>query len=356
MQQKNQVKLEEKMNKEDWQKCLKSHKESNFSQTEIWQKVNEAINHKTILENFGGTNFALMIVKDAKRGRFLEIPGGPLIDWSDSSVVKKSFDRIKEIAKENKCVFVRFRPQLLQTDENMKLMESVGASTAPFHLHAQNTVILDLTKSEDELLANMRRQTRYEVRRADKLNLKMTTANDQAIFDEFHNVQVSTAERQHFIPPTAKELEAYREIFKDNAVIYKVMTTDEITEDGKHLATEKSDNNIKAGQAVAYGLFIKSGEEADYFEAASTALNYKLPGAYALIWQAMKDFKSQGYSRLNLWGTAPKGQPNHRYAGVTTFKTGYGGEETEFVPAQDIPINKIHYKLDYAFEKERKKW
>ncbi len=109
------------------------------------------------------------------------------------------------------------------------------------------------------------------------------------------------------------------------------------------------------GESIAYGLIIKGGKEADYYEAASTPLNRKLPGAYALLWQAMKDLKGQGYERFNLWGIAPAGQPNHRYAGVTTFKTGFGGEIIEYVPAHDLVISKIGYLKDLIIETTRKK-
>ena len=69
----------------------------------------------------------------------------------------------------------------------------------------------------------------------------------------------------------------------------------------------------------------------------------------------MKDLKKDGIKRFNLWGIAPPGVENHRYSGVTTFKTGFGGEIIEFIPAQDIVVSKIKYKLDELVENARKK-
>ena len=80
-----------------------------------------------------------------------------------------------------------------------------------------------------------------------------------------------------------------------------------------------------------------------------------MPGAYALLWQAMHDLKKAGYQRFNLWGIAPAGQPNHRYAGVTTFKTGFGGDIVEYVPAHDMIISRIKYIKNWAVETARKK-
>ena len=319
----------------DWNKIVEKYPEANFLQSPAYGKMNELLGAKVIMEDFGDNQCALMIVRNAKRGRYLEIPCGPLLDWKNKASVKKAFEKIKEIAKREKCIFVRIRPQLLATAENLKLLEELELKKSPMHLAAEHTVIIDLTKKEDELLANMRRQTRYEVRRAEKQGIKVTKDNSEEIFKEFHQVQSETAKRQGFIPPNLKTLLAEKEAFGDNIQIYVAETKD--------------------GEKIAYGMMICSGKEADYYEAASTGLNRKLPGAYALLWQAMRDFKAASYERFNLWGIAPAGQPNHRYAGVTTFKTGFGGEVVEFVPAHDLIISKVGYLKDYLVETVRKK-
>ena len=319
----------------NWQEVIKKFPEANFLQSPAYGKMNELLDAKVIEEDFGEKGRALMIVRNAKRGRYLEIPCGPLLDYKDKKTVKVVFEKIAEIAKKEKCVFVRVRPQLLNTPENLKLLAELGLKKSPMHLAAEHTVIIDLTKPEDELLANMRRQTRYEVRRAAKQGITVEKSQSEEIFKEFRKVQAETAKRQGLVPPNLKTLMAEREAFGDNIAIY-VAKTDE-------------------GKPIAYGMIIKDGKEGDYYEAASTELNRKMPGAYALLWQVMKDLKAEGYERFNLWGIAPAGQPNHRYAGVTTFKTGFGGEVVEYVPAHDLVIAKMRYAADFAFETLRKK-
>ena len=95
--------------------------------------------------------------------------------------------------------------------------------------------------------------------------------------------------------------------------------------------------------------------EAIYHEAASTPEGRKLPGAYALTWQVMQDAKKLGIKRYNLFGIAPPNSPHHRFAGVTTFKTGFGGEQIAYLPAHDIVVKPMHYKLVATIEKARKK-
>lgn len=318
-----------------WQDVVKKFPEANFLQSPEYGRVNETLGSKVITSDFGGAAYALMIVRDAKRGRYLEIPCGPLLNWKDRAMRKRVVAEITKIAKQERCVFVRMRPQLAASAENLKILEELGFKKSPMHLAAEHTVMIDLTLSEEELLANMRRQTRYEVRRAEKLGVTVRKDNSEAIFREFQACQAETAKRQNFVPPSLKVLLAERTAFLEKATIYQAVSD--------------------AGEPVAYGLIIRGGKEADYYEAASTLLNRKLPGAYALLWQAMKDLKAEGCERFNLWGIAPAGQPNHRYAGVTTFKTGFGGVVTEFVPAHDLVISKIKYLENLTVETIRKK-
>lgn len=331
----------------EWKRMTAQYPEANFLQSPAWQRMNELVGHKVIVKA-DNEAWCLMIVKNAKRGRYLEIPGGPLVDWNDAAQVERVFRQIRETARREQCVFIRLRPQLRRSAENEARLKKLGARTAPMHLHAEHTVIIDLEASEEQLLKNMRKQTRYEVRRAEKLGIKVEWGNSEELFREFHAAQTETAARQHFVPPDLQTLLAEREAFSrdgDHARLYVARTAE--------------------GDAVAYGLVLIDGAEAEYFEAASTELNRKLPGAYGLQWQVMRDLKALGVKRYNLWGIAPlkvghKGQhvvadAKHRYAGVTTFKTGFGGEIVEYVPAQDIVVKHIRYGVNWLIETIRKK-
>lgn len=344
-----------------WKKIVKKFPEANFLQSPGYAEMNQALGEKVILEDFGDKGWALMIVRDAKRGRYLEIPCGPLLDWSDRKLVQRAFNKITAVAKREKCVFVRIRPQLPTTAKNLEILKNLGLRESPMHLAAEHTVMIDLRKSEEELLAGMRRQTRYEVRRADKLGIKVYKGRSEGLFEEFHRVQLETAERQGFVPPNLKTLLAEREAFGENIELYVAKIAIDSTKNGDKnrggsaKEAPSSVPEIEAEQPVAYGLIIKDGHEGDYYEAASTLLNRKIPGAYALLWRAMRDLKAEGYERFNLWGIAPAGQPHHRYAGVTTFKTGFGGDVVEYVPAHDLVISRVRYLKNLIVEKARKK-
>lgn len=318
----------------NWFGALKKYPEANFLQSPEWGKVNEMAGYQVVVRSLGSHSYCQMIVKNAKRARYLEVPGGPLTDWQDHKKVEDAVEQIRQVAKKYRCAFARVRPQLPDSEENRQLFAELGFQRAPMHLHAEHTILIDLQPSEDELLAKMRRQTRYEVRRGIKEGIKVEKHTSEAIYREFHAVQVATAQRQGFIPPDLDTLLAERTAFGEQAWIYRA---------------------VLDGQPVAYGLILTTGREAEYFEAASTDLNRKHPGSTAILWQAMRDLKAQGYERFNLWGIAPEGQPQHRYAGVTTFKKGFGGQVVTFLPAQDLVLSRVRYLPDLLIERARKK-
>ena len=131
----------------EWDEVIKKYPEANILQSPEYGKMNELLGETVVSEDFGGKGRALMIVRKAKRGWYLEIPCGPLIDWKDKKQVKEVVSKISEIAKTEKCGFIRIRPQLLATPENLKLLEGLGFKKSQMHLAAEHTVIVDLTKT-----------------------------------------------------------------------------------------------------------------------------------------------------------------------------------------------------------------
>lgn len=322
----------------EWSPFVSSHPEANFLQSWQWGKLHEKLGD-TVIRQGVYNNDQLVgvwqgIIKDARRGRYLEVPGGPLIDWSDDNIMHKVSASLRHIAKQYACVFVRVRPQLSETPEHLTKLSSYGFKKAPFHLHAEHTNILDLSRNEDDLMAAMRRQTRYEVRRSLKQEIIISSQSTREAIDEFYDVQADTARRQGFVPSSRTFLTTLVEAFGDDAKVYRAE---------------------KDGQLLNLALVLWSGDEADYFEAASTPDSRNFAGAYGIQWQAIRDAKSAGKTRYNFWGIAYTDDPHHRYAGVTTFKRGFGGDDVTYVPAHDLIISPTRYIKNWLIETARRK-
>ena len=125
--------------KKVWEEFLSKHPEANFLQSWYWGQFQEALGRKIFRVGFfeGNKLMGIMFayVETSRRGRFLVLPGGPIIDWENGSLVKEFADRLKELAKQNSCVFVRVRPQLVDNEFARKVFENLGFKNTPMYLH-----------------------------------------------------------------------------------------------------------------------------------------------------------------------------------------------------------------------------
>jgi lipid II:glycine glycyltransferase (peptidoglycan interpeptide bridge formation enzyme) len=104
---------------------------------------------------------------------------------------------------------------------------------------------------------------------------------------------------------------------------------------------------------LAIAIIIFYGDTAYYHFSGSVSGHNELPFSYFLQWQIIKEAKKRGIKYYNFWGIAPNDNPNHRFAGVTMFKTGFGGERIDWLHAHDLPISN-KYWLTYIFETFRR--
>ncbi len=277
----------------------------------------------------------LSIVEEAKRARYLTVPGGPIIDWGDKDLVGAFVGEIKRIAKNEKCVFVRVRPQLEANEFSRKIFSDYGFRKAPIHLHAELTSQLDITKPEEELLAGMRKTTRYEVKKAISLGVKITSTADPESVKEFYNLQLQTAKRQKFVPF------AYEFLYEQFKVFSQI--------DRTLLYSARLENKL-----LAQAIIIFYGREAVYHYGASTEEGRKYPGAYLIQWEAIKEAKRRGMKRYNFWGVSDLTNKGHRFYGISIFKRGFGGDDFEYLHARDLIANDTRYALNCIVENIRR--
>ncbi len=335
-----QTTITEITSKKVWEDFLSQHQEANFLQSWYWGEFHKALGHRIQRNGFIKNNkligVMLSVVENAKRGKYLTIPGGPIIDWEDETLINLFVKEIRNIAKKEGCVFIRVRPQLQSNDFSKNLFKRFGFINAPMHLHAELTSQLDITPTEEQLLANMRKATRYETKKALSLGIKIETNSDLKTIKKFYDLQLQTAKRQRFVPFSFEFLSEQFKVFLENnqAILYSA----------------KLGNKL-----LAQAFIIFYGAEAAYHYGASAEDGRKYPGAYLIQWEAIKEAKKRGLKRYNFWGVAPEGDKDHRFSGLSLFKRGFGGVDFEYLHAQDLIINYPRYLFNYSVEFLRKK-
>ena len=335
-----QITLNSVDSKKVWEEFLEQHSEANFLQSWYWGEFHKRLKRKIFRSGFYSgdklVGVMLSILEDAKRGRHLSVPAGPIIDWQEAGQVSGFVDEIKKLAKAEACVFVRVRPQLQANEFSKIIFEKNGFVRAPIHLHAELTSQLDLTKPEEQLLANMRKATRYEVKKAISQGIKITATDDPEAIKKFYDLQVLTSERQKFVPFSYQFLYEQFEVF---AKVKKAL-----------LYSAEFQNKL-----LAQAFIIFYGHEAVYHYGASTEDGRKYPGAYLTQWEAIKEAKRRDMKSYNFWGVAPEEGKNHRFYGLSIFKRGFGGVDFEYLHARDLIINRPRYLINFVVENLRKR-
>ena len=329
------------LNKKQWDDYITGHKEANFLQSwdfyEFHRSRGNKIIRRIVLEKDKIIGAYAGVVEDAKRGRHLAVAGGPLLDdWDNTALVGKVFSDMKIEGEKLGCVFVRVRPQLEKSEKSLKLMKNHGLKPAPMYLSVEYAGVLDLTKSEDEIMKNMRQRLRRALRKGAKAGIEIEKSTDPKDIETFYNIQGETARRHHFVEFSEDFLEKQFAAFAPNneAVLYIAKYN---------------------GEILAENFMIFYGNEASYHYGVSSELGTKLSGAPLLHMEAMRDARKRGMERYNLWGIVGEDETSHRFYGVSVFKRGFGVDELKYTPAHDLVINRPKYLKTELIEKVRKK-
>jgi len=340
--------LREIKDKKVWEEFISSIKEKTFLQSWNWgdfnQKIGSDILRYGIFQGEDLVSTAFVYKVKARRGSFIFLPHGPNLKEeyysSKKEIIKFLLEELKKIAKKENCVSVKISPLWSRTKENISIFKELGFREAPIHIHPDITWELDLSPNKEGLLLNMRKTTRYLIRKAGRdEDLQIIKSKDVKDVSEFNKIYQITKNRQEFTPFSLNYLEAQFNAFKEDNQILVL------------LARYK-------GEVIASGIFIFWNNIGFYHHGASSLKYPKIPASYLLMWKAIEEAKERGCQKFNFWGTAPlsetgKYNKKHPWAGLTLFKMGFGGSSKKYVKTQDFIISP-RYWLSFLLEKIRK--
>ena len=326
--------------KGQWDSYVSKLEEANFLQSWDFYEFHAArgkkVVRKLVMDGDEIKGAYAGVVETAKRGTYMAIAGGPLIDWKNTKMVKMVFDDIKEEGKKAGCVFVRVRPQLELSEKSLKILADQGLKKAPMYLSVEYAGILDLHKSEEEILVGASQGFRRKLRKAQKNEIELTATDDEKDIEEFCKLEKLHAERQKYVAFSTDFLKKQFEAFKKGGEIL--------------IYTAKKD-----GEILAQNFIIFYGPEASYHYGVSSELGTKYSAAPLLHLMAMEEARKRGCIRYNLWGIVEKDETSHRFYGVSEFKRSFGCEEFRYTPAHDLILKPGSYKLTKLVENIRKK-
>lgn len=350
-----QARILEKSEEKKWADFIMKHPLATIHQTPEWGHFQAKLPSRgkswiIVLESsnkiLGGT---LLIRHKLPKGySWLYAPRGPLLDY-DSKNVHEQMDAlleiIKKIAAEEKSIFLRIDPKHERSECSSQEKFCEAKHLFPnFHpikhgFQPEHTLILDLDKSESQLMLEMKPKGRYNIRLASKKGVTIRTADFQNFkkfekdLQDFYKILTETTTRDGFSGHDIKFYEEMLQNLKQNALLY--------------LAEFE-------GKIIAGSINTNFKDTATYYFGASSNEYRNLMAPYLLHWQAIQDAKHNGYKHYDFFGIAPENSKNHPWAGVTEFKKKFGGTEVSYAPAQEFIFKSILYRFYKAYKKLRK--
>jgi len=236
-------------------------------------------------------------------------PRGPLVEAADLPEATRA---LAAALRGERCAGLLVDPELPPSLELSSALARSGARPAGVFVQPRRTLLMDLTRTPEELLAAMRKKTRQYIHKAEREGVITEETRD---IDRFLAVLEKVATRDRFAIRSRAYFERLLAAFGDAA--HLTMSRVDGEDDGALLAIHIGDRawELYGGWSGAHG-------ESRPF--------------YLLKWRSLMGMKQRGAARYDMWGLSE--HAGDALAGIENFKLGFGGEVATWIGAFDRPV------------------
>lgn len=334
-----------------WEEILLTAREFSFLQAwqngELQKQMGHIVGRFIVCNGDTSLLMGQYFIINAKRGKVMQLRHAPIIlpgfesqSKSEQLLALNQFlAEVRERAKTANCHFVRMQPLVRLDSESLlpELMHKAGYRPANIHnIDAEKTLILDISKEESVLQENMRKQTRYYTRKAEKMGVVVRHEQSITALENFYKIHHDTTIRQHF---TSYSHEYYQKSFAAfNAI------------EGSRLRAEVFTAQYD-GKDIAAAIIVFLSSKAFYSDGGSLTAYNKIPASYLIQWKAIQRAKELGCQTYNFWGGVSPDQENKNYPwyGIDLFKRGFGGDRVDYMHVHDLSLSWF-YQLTRIWE------
>jgi peptidoglycan pentaglycine glycine transferase (the first glycine) len=298
--------------------------------------------------NFHPSAAALILKRQILRNGFaarlsiLYSPKGPLLDWSDEVLRNRVLNDLQAFAKKQDAIFLKTDPDVVlgtgvpQAEDDyidkggqvvMSELKRRGWLYSSDQIQFKNTVLIDLNPSEEELLAQMKQKTRYNIRLAEKKGVNLRVGNQEDL-GMLYKMYAETSIRDGFV-------------IRDEDY-YKTVWNLFMKAGSPACVPLIADVN---GEPVAAIFVFYFAERAYYVYGMSRDKHREKMPTYLLQWEAIKRAKTMGCRVYDLWGAPDVLDESDSMWGVYRFKEGLGGKVVRTLGAWDFAPHPFWYKL-----------
>jgi len=310
----------------DYDLFVLTHPQGNLWQSSIWGEFREkafpreikTLRLAVLEETRIVATCQLLLQRLPFQKSWLYAPRGPLLDWNNQEIKQLLFQEIQKIARLSNTIYLLFDPLLEKNEEHLFQLPVISCQL-PVATHAQQypqTLLLDLTKTPEQLLSEMKPKGRYNIKLAEKkdVQIRRGTSKDLSVF---YNLVRQTTQRDGFQSHQQNYYQTMLEVFRKKNLIELFLAE-------------------YRGEVIAGGIFLFFGKQAVYYYGASADQHRNLMAPYLLQWHAILEARQRGCKIYDFLGIS-----SDRLAGVTDFKLKFGGKETRWVGTYQITYKPV---------------
>lgn len=248
----------------------------------------------------------------------------PLLPWTIAYLPRPeklgNLEEIKKACQKEKAIFLKVEPTIDYRPSTTD--HKISNPVLPHH-----TIYIDLTKTEDELLAAMHEKTRYNIRLAEKKGVVIKNEDSLEAVGDFIHLLEQTEERQGFYSHPAQYYRTLWRSLRPAKMVYLLSA----------YAANTPNTPIAAIMLFRY-------QDTLYYPYGGSNPKYrKYMAPHLLHWEAIKLGKKLGCKIYDLWGSY-KDFPTESdpWWGTYRFKKGFGGQEITLPPTIDILLSPLY--------------
>lgn len=306
----------------------------NFLQSPEWARFQEMNGREVVRTESGVYGFVhtLPIV-----GAYLYLPRFPGGNISDAQSILKD---LVSLAQQKKFGWIRVEPE---TEEILHVCERVISSwgeneqvrlvKAPHDMQPRETFVMDISKSEEELLVQMKAKTRYNVRLAEKKGVRIFMTREKKYRDIFLTLIEATAKRQNILPHPKSYYEKMIDAFSEEKLTLFVAEYE--------------------GVVLAANFVLFAGDTATYLHGGTSDAHREVMAPVLLQWEQMREAKRRGCHWYDFGGVSVSAEINNHqskiaaWEGITRFKLGFSPDTVPmtFPGCYDMVVDQKRYEL-----------
>jgi len=263
--------------------------------------------------------WVLLLLKiQAKRWTFRLAPHSPIIVGDYFSILGSILPELRSLAKKSGAAFLRINGLTEHTVANEDAYKNLWFRQAPIHMHAEETNLLTLAWTEEEMLQQVKKNTRYMINRARREWVTVEHDNSPESIQDFIHMHVSHARRTNgklqYTPFSTSYIENLFAVFGERVNVFNAYYK---------WVKEASCVTVAFGKTTVYHLW------------ASDIQHPKFSPAYLCQRTAIQYARETWSTTYNFRWVSPDGNKKHPLYGVSFFKRSFGWDDFFLSHAKD---------------------